>query len=110
LEVKTATEPPNADTWRSHFDKANRQIKMSSHDGEIHFDWTAVDLRMSADFLAAADIERLVARKMTDSRGGRIRYIEIRWHDPDTGARKVTYRERRADGNVGPVITEELWQ
>ena len=107
LEVKTATEPPTLGTWRSHFDKANRQIKQSNSLGEIHFDWTAVNLETS-DFSTKQHIEQLLGRKMTDQRGRAIVYAEIRWQDPTSGRVKITFRERGKNNKVKAITTKDL--
>jgi hypothetical protein len=106
LEQKTATEPPTYSTWRSHFDKANRQIKKSGLQGDIQFDFRNVDITQG-DLKTQVDIEGLVADKMRDNRGTSINYFEILWKQPD-GTVMKTYRMRNADGTVTEVMTEFL--
>jgi len=104
LEVKTATEPPRYDNWRSHFDKANQQIKFTKLQGEIYFDFTGVDVTKGENLTTQAEIERFVADKMRLDRGRNILYFEIKWRATD-GTIKTTFRSRAADGTVSAVTT-----
>lgn len=105
LEVKTATAPPDRQTWNAHADKANKQIKSLGKPGEISFDWTEVDLRRGGDFKTSADVESFLNGKMTKDRLREVRYFEIVWKDAD-GVVKTTSRFRNADGTLGEVVTK----
>jgi hypothetical protein len=107
LETKTATEPPAQGTVNKHVDKAYKQIKASNLLGQISLDWTGVELRYSADFKTATDVERYVNGKMTNGQLRQVQYFEIVWKD-GSGETWVTSRARGADGAVGSVTTELL--
>ena len=105
LEVKTATAPPDRQTWNAHADKANKQIKSLGKPGEISFDWTEVDLRRGGDFKTSADVESFLNGKMTKERLREVRYFEIVWKDAD-GVVRTTSRARNVDGTLGEVVTK----
>jgi hypothetical protein len=107
LEVKTATKPPNLDTWRKHIDKANEQIKASGLQGEIVLDWTGVDVHAAGDFQSLDDIERFLNGKMTNTRMRSVRRLEILWNTKD-GRTMRTSRIRSSNGQVGAITTEPL--
>jgi hypothetical protein len=104
LEVKTATAPPDRQTWNAHADKANKQIKSLGKPGEISFDWTEVELR-GGDFKNGADVEGFLNGKMTKDRLREVRYFEIVWKDAD-GVVRTTSRARNADGTLSEVVTK----
>ncbi|HWO25173.1 MAG TPA: hypothetical protein VNO30_40820 [Kofleriaceae bacterium] len=105
MEVKTATAPPDSNTWSNHAKKANDQVKSANKPGEITFDWTQVDVRApGSNFPDQASIESFMNGKMTKDHMRSIRYFEIVWTDVD-GKIVVTSRSRAADGTLGPVTS-----
>jgi hypothetical protein len=105
MEVKTATAPPDSNTWSNHAKDANDQVKSANQPGEITFDWTQVDIRApGSSFPDQASIERFINGKLTKDRMRSIRYFEIVWTDVD-GKLVVTSRTRTADGALGPVTS-----
>jgi len=105
LEVKTATAPPDSNTWNNHAKGATKQVRSRNTPGEITFDWTQVDIRApGSSFPDQASIERFINGKMTKDRMRSIRYFEIVWMDVD-GKIVVTSRTRAADGTLGPVTS-----